>query len=61
MTLWHSADATDAWRPSPSGRPGGQKRFSDVAIETALVLRLALLHGATRQGWSKGSDDAVMS
>ena len=44
MTLWLSADATDAWRPSPSGRPGGQKRFSDVAIETALVLRLALLH-----------------
>ena len=21
----------------------------------------ALVHGATRQGWSKGSDDAVMS
>ena len=40
MTLWHSADATDAWRPSPSGRPGGQKRFSDVTIETVLVLRL---------------------
>ena len=40
MTLWLSADATDAWRPSPSGRPGGQKRFSDVAIETALVRRL---------------------
>ncbi len=40
MTLWLSADGTDAWRPSPSGRPGGQKRFSDVTIETALVLRL---------------------
>ena len=40
VTLWLSADATDAWRPSPSGRPGGQKQFSDVAIETALVLRL---------------------
>ena len=40
VTLWLSADATDAWRPSPSGRPGGQKRFSDVAIETALVRRL---------------------
>ena len=40
MTLWLSADATDAWRPSPSGRPGGQTRFSDVATETALVLRL---------------------
>ena len=40
VTLWLSAAATDAWRPSPSGRPGGQKRFSDVAIETALILRL---------------------
>ena len=40
VTLWLSADATDAWRPAPSGRPGGQKRFSDVAIETALILRL---------------------
>ena len=28
----------------PPVDPAGQKRFSDVAIETALVLRLALLH-----------------
>ena len=34
------ADATDAWRPSPSGRPGAPKTFSDCAIETALTLRL---------------------
>ena len=40
VTVWFSADATDAWKPSPSGRPGGQRRFSDLAIETALTLRL---------------------
>ena len=40
MTVWLSADATEAWKPSPSGRPGGQRRFSDLAIETALTLRL---------------------
>ena len=40
VTLWLSADARDAWRPSRSGRPGGQQRFSDLAIETALTLRL---------------------
>jgi hypothetical protein len=40
VTLWLAADATDTWRPAPSGRPGGQKRFSDLAIETALTLRL---------------------
>ena len=40
VTLGLSADATDAWRPSPSGRPGAPKTFSDCAIETALTLRL---------------------
>ena len=40
VTLWLSADARDAWRPVPSGQPGGQKRFSDLAITTALTLRL---------------------
>ena len=40
VTLWLSADARDAWRPSLSGQPGGQKRFSDLAITTALTLRL---------------------
>ncbi len=40
VTLWFSADARDAWRPSPSGQPGGQQRFSDLAITTTLTLRL---------------------
>jgi len=40
VTLWLSTDARNAWRPSPSGQPGGQKRFSDLAITTALTLRL---------------------
>jgi len=40
VTLWLSADARDAWRPSPSGQPGGQKGFSDLAITAALTLRL---------------------
>ena len=40
VTLWLSADATDAWRPAPSGRPGAPKTFSDWAIETAVTLHL---------------------
>ena len=40
VTVWLSADARDAWCPSPSGQPGGQRRFSDLAITTALTLRL---------------------
>ena len=40
ITLWLSADAIAAWTPAPSGRRGGQRKFSDPAIETALTLRL---------------------
>ncbi len=40
ITLWISADATDAWEPAQTGRRGGQRKFSDHAIETALMLRL---------------------
>ncbi len=40
VTLWLSPGARAAWRASPSRRPGGQLRFSDLAIETALTLRL---------------------
>jgi IS5 family transposase len=40
ITLWFSPDAADTWMPGPSGKRGGQRKFSDQAIETALVLRL---------------------
>jgi hypothetical protein len=39
VTLWLSPDARAAGGVPPSGRPGGQQRFSDLAIETALTLR----------------------
>ena len=48
VTLWLSPGARAAWRASPSGRPGGQQRFSDLAIETALTLRL-VFHLPLRQ------------
>ena len=34
VTLWLSPDARASWEVPPSGRPGGQQRFSDLAIET---------------------------
>ena len=40
VTLWRSAEAMDAWRPAAAGRPGGPRKFSDVSIMTALMLRL---------------------
>ncbi|WP_418001418.1 transposase [Luteitalea pratensis] len=48
VTLWLSPDAKAGWGVPPSGRPGGQQWFSDLAIETALTLRL-VFHLPLRQ------------
>ena len=40
ITLWISQDAIDAWTPPQTGTRGAQPLYSDVAIETALTLRL---------------------
>ena len=40
ITMWISQDAIDAWKPRLSRKRGGQKRYSDTEIETALTLRL---------------------
>jgi hypothetical protein len=40
ITLWISDDAIEDWKPAASGGRGGQRKFSDHAIETALMLRL---------------------
>jgi IS5 family transposase len=39
ITLWLSPDAIEYWKPVPSGKRGGQRRYSDTAIETAITLR----------------------
>lgn len=48
ITVWFDEDAVDAWNAAPSGRPGGQRRYSDLAIVTALTLRV-VFHLALRQ------------
>ena len=48
VTVWLSSDAIAAWTPRRSGRRGGQRRYSDLAIETAQTLRL-LYHLPLRQ------------
>ena len=45
---WLSSEASAAWTPRRSGRRGGQRRYSDLAIETAMTLRL-LSHLPLRQ------------
>ena len=40
LTIWFTPEAITAWQPRAEGRRGGQRRYSDVAIETALSLRM---------------------
>jgi hypothetical protein len=48
ITFWFDEEAIDAWRGPRSGRPGGQHRYSDLAIVTVWTLR-AVFHPALRQ------------
>ena len=48
VTLWLAPKAIAAWTPRQTGRRGGQWRYSDLAIETALTLRL-IYHLPLRQ------------
>jgi len=40
LTLWFSKEAIQAWHAPSSGKPGGQRVYSDLAIETALTRAL---------------------
>ncbi|MGK0521219.1 MAG: hypothetical protein ACJAUC_003931 [Planctomycetota bacterium] len=40
LTIWLSPEAILGWNAKPSRCRGGQRKYSDLAIETALTLRL---------------------
>ena len=48
VTVWMSREAIATWKPAGVGTRGGQRKYSDLAIETALTLRL-LFHLPLRQ------------
>ncbi len=48
LTVWLSDDALDAWHQTPNGKPGGQRTYTDVAIEAALTIRM-VFHLPLRQ------------
>ena len=48
VTLWLTPEAIAKWEAAGVGKRGGQLQYSDVAIETALTLRL-LFHLPLRQ------------
>ncbi|MCP4877679.1 MAG: IS5 family transposase [Gammaproteobacteria bacterium] len=48
ITLWLSQEAIEGWTAAKTGKRGGQRVYSDMAIQTALALRL-LFHLPLRQ------------
>ncbi|MFT4844216.1 MAG: hypothetical protein ACJA0V_002483 [Planctomycetota bacterium] len=42
LTIWLSPNAIARWNAKPSRRRGGQRKYSDLATETALTLWLLL-------------------
>jgi len=41
LTLWVTPEALAAWHPTPSGKRGRARSYSDLAMETGHLLRLA--------------------
>src|ERR687890_479938 len=39
LTIWFTEEAIAAWRAAPRTTPGGQARYSDLAIETSRIRR----------------------
>src|SRR3954463_5318777 len=48
LTIWFTDEAIAAWRGAPGTTPGGQARYSALAIETSLILR-TVFHQPLRQ------------
>ena len=48
LTVWLSEDAINSWMEPPSGKPGGQRTYADIAIEAALTIRM-IFHLPLRQ------------
>ena len=51
LTIWFCHDAIGTWAADKTGKPGGQKKYSELAIETALVVRVIY----KRSGFSQRS------
>ena len=57
LTIWFTEEALAGWRAQPRTTPGGQRHYSDLAIETVLTLR-AVFRLALRQ--SEGLLGSIM-
>lgn len=48
LTVWLSDAALDAWRAPPSGKPGGQRTYANIANRYVLLRRACLDPGGSR-------------
>ncbi len=48
ITVWFSDEAREAWTPPKNGRRSGQPRYSNLAIVTALTLRMVFHQVGTK-------------
>ena len=53
LTIWFSEDAIKTWCAPPSGEPGGQRVYANIAIETIPVAALERL--VTEKGLTESS------
>ena len=53
VTLWLTPEAIATWEAVGVGKRGGQLQYSEVAIETALTLRLIFQAISEFPKWSK--------
>ena len=51
ITVWFSDEAREAWTPPKNGRRGGQPRYSNLAIVTALTRGLTGYPFLWRLAW----------
>ncbi|MGC1862774.1 MAG: IS5 family transposase, partial [Methylocystis sp.] len=58
LTIWFTEEALAGWKAQPRTTPGGQRHYSDLAIDTALTLR-AVFRVALRQ--SEGLIGSIMT
>ena len=56
VTLWFDEAAIDAWNAPTSGRPGGQRRYSDLAIVTSDTAHRVQAAAETNGGLPWGAD-----
>jgi len=40
LTIWFSEEALSSWTAQANGKPGGQRLYDELAIETAATIRL---------------------